>query len=414
MHVVIVNQYGLPKGAPGITRHGDLGAELVRKGHQVTVIASRFNYLTRTIRSSPIGKDETHSGVRFRWLETGGYRINDRRRLRSMLAFTARSIVAGWRLTPQPDVIVASSPHLLTVVSGFVLSRRHRVPLVVEVRDLWPSALVELGAIRRGGLTHRGLEFLERIAYRVADRIVIVPPHADRRVTELGTSASRCVHIPNAASIDPESDGAVPSSLAAIFDAAAGHEILLYAGAQGVSNGLDVVIDALDVLRAASPSAYDRLAVILLGDGGEHDRLVALAKSRAHPRLWFHPAIDKDLVPDALRRATLLLVAFADAPVYEYGLSPNKLFDYLAMGRPVILASRLDDDPVSVHGVGRTYEPGSSTSLAHAIDDLLGVSPEERAFMGTRGRRLVTTQYSIAATGAQLERLLCDVTASPT
>jgi glycosyltransferase involved in cell wall biosynthesis len=413
MHVVIVNQYGLPKGAPGITRHGDLGAELVRKGHQVTVIASRFNYLTRTQRSSAIGNDETHSGVRFRWLDTGGYRGNDRRRLRSMLAFTARSILAGWRLTPHPDVVIASSPHLLTVISGLVLSRRHRVPLVLEVRDLWPSALVDLGGIRAGGLTHRALEFLERFGYRVADRIVIVPPHADRRVAELGTSPSRCVHIPNAASIDPESAASVPGSLATIFDAAAGHDVLLYAGAQGVSNGLDVVVSALDVLRATSPSVYDRLAVILVGDGGEHAHLVALADASAHPRLWFHPAIDKDLVPDALRRATLLLVAFADAPVYEYGLSPNKLFDYLAMGRPVILATRLDDDPVTVNGVGRTYEPGSGASLAEAIEDLLGRSPEERASMGERGRRLVASQYSIGATGAQLERLLCGVIGPP-
>jgi glycosyltransferase involved in cell wall biosynthesis len=407
MHLVIINQYGLPAGASGITRHGDLGAALVRQGHDVTVIASRFNYLTRDTPDGEPGPTSVHDGVRFVWLDTGSYRTNDGQRIRSMLVYAVRATWTALRLRQRPDVVMGSSPHLLAGLVGALAARRFGVPFLFEVRDLWPSALVDLGAVRAGGVVHRALEFVERVCYRAADRIVIVPPHADRRVREMGTDPGRCVHIPNAAA-GPTSGlvEALPASLEAILDGMEGREILVYAGAQGVSNDLGVVLDALDLLRDEDPLTYARLAVVLIGDGGRHDPLVTDASTRGHACLAFHPPIAKSAIPAALARASALLVSFADAAVYGYGLSPNKLFDYLAAGRPVLLASRLDDTAVAEADAGLTYDPGSARSLAAALADLLARTTEERAAMGRRGQVLVRERYSIEVTGRQLDALL--------
>jgi len=418
MHLLIVNQYGLPSGVPGITRHGDLGAHLVRRGHEVTVIASRFNYLTRA--SSSGDPTENHAGVTFRWLDTGAYRTNDRQRLRSMLSFTVRSIVAGLSLRRRPDVVLASSPHLLAGVSGAVLARRYRVPLVFEVRDLWPSVLVDLGAVRAGSRVQWMLERLERWCYARADRIITVPPHADRRVAEVGEDATKCVHIPNATTFrfdatpaDDRSGSELPPSLAGIFDRARGRDVLLYAGAQGVSNGLHVLLDAMDLLRSTDPATYECTAVVLVGDGGQHAELVRDAAARGHEQVFFHPPIEKAAVPAALERASFLLVSFADAPTYGYGLSPNKLFDYMAAGKPVLLASRLTDTAVDEADAGRRYDPGSAESLADGIRALVGTSTDERRAMGLRGRALVRDRYTIEATGDRLDALLRDLAPSP-
>ena len=408
MHLLIVNQYGLPTGTPGITRHGDLGAELVRRGHEVTVIASRFNYLTRS--SSDGRTTEDHGGVRFRWLDTGSYRGNDRQRARSMLSFTARATAVGLRMRRRPDVVIASSPHLLVSLSGLAIARRYRVPFLFEVRDLWPSILVDLGAIRAGSLSHRALVRLERLSYRFADRIITVPPHADRRVAELGGDAAKCVHIPNATALDASADAPLPSSLTEILDRCEGRDVLLYAGAQGVSNGLGVVLDALDLMRRDDPGTYGRLAVVLIGDGGEHDALVASASGRGHEHLFFHPPIEKAAIPAALRRASFLLVSFSDAPTYDYGLSPNKLFDYMSARRPVLLASRLLDTPVDEARAGHCFVPGSAVSLAEAIRSLVEAPAEDRAAMGERGAELVGQRYTIPATADRLEALLVEVT----
>src|SRR5262245_37145589 len=308
MHLLIVNQYGLPTGTPGITRHGDLGAELARRGHEVTVIASRFNYLTR---SSSGGRSiEDYGGVRFRWLDTGSYRGNDGQRARSMLKFTAGATAAGLRMRRRPDVVIASSPHLLVSLSGMAIARRFRVPLLFEVRDLWPSILVDLGAIRAGSVSHRLLERLERLSYRQADRIITVPPHADRRVAEVGGDPTKCFHIPNATALDASAEAPLPASLTDIFDRCGDRDVLLYAGAQGVSNGLDVVLDALDLMRRDDGATYDRLAVVLIGDGGDHDALVEAARGRGHDNLFFHPPVDKAAIPAVLKRASFLLVSF--------------------------------------------------------------------------------------------------------
>jgi glycosyltransferase involved in cell wall biosynthesis len=406
MRLLIVNQYGLPTGRPGITRHGDLGAELVKLGHDVTVLASRFNYLTRT--SEGEARSERHSGVTFRWLDTGTYAANDSRRVRSMLDFTLRATWHGMRM-PRPDVVLASSPHLLTGLAGIAIARRHRVPLLFEVRDLWPSVLVDLGAVREGSLTHRALVGVERLCYSQAARIITVPPHADRRVAEVGGNPDRCIHLPNATTMNQVEAAALPGSLIDVFERIGERDVLLYAGAQGVANGLDVLLEAVDHIRASDRPTFDRLAVLLVGGGGEHDRLVEMAEARGLTNVHFHPPIDKAAIPSALKRADFCLVSVADSTVYQYGMSPNKLFDYLWAARPVLLSSRLTDTPVSEADAGRCFTPGSVDSLATELRALVATTQGERRAMGERGRRLVEERYTIAASGARLDALLHDV-----
>lgn len=407
MRLLIVNQYGLPAGRPGITRHGDLGAALVGMGHEVVVLASRFNYLTRTEKghSSDV---ERHDGVVFRWLDTGNYTGNDRRRIGSMLRFTARATWVGSRIS-SPDVVLASSPHLMAGLAGIVIARRHRVPFVFEVRDLWPSVLADLGAVRRGSVSHRALVMLERLCYRSADRIITVPPHADRRVAELGVAARKCVHIPNATTSLDGASAPLPPSLVKMLDVSGEQELLVYAGAQGISNGLDTMLRGLDRLRFIDRAAYERVAALVVGDGGEHAQLVETAQRLNLGSVRFHPPIEKAAIPGLLARAAFLLVSFADAPVYDYGLSPNKLFDYLAARRPVLLATRLEDTAVSEARAGHTFTPGSPESFASGLRELLSATPAEREAMGERGRRLVEQRYTIATTAAQLDGLLRDV-----
>jgi glycosyltransferase involved in cell wall biosynthesis len=414
MHLLIVNQYGLPSGSPGITRHGDLGTELVQRGHQVTVVASRFHYLTRRDnRAESVDRDLT-GGVRFVWLETGSYAANDHRRVRSMVSFTVRAFLKGLRIRPRPDVVLASSPHLLVGIAGKLLARWHGVPFVFEVRDLWPLALIDLGAVRRGSLTERLLLRLERWCYQWASRVVVVPPHAGRRLAEVGVDPAKAVHVPNFTTLDRLPREPLPPSLATIIERCAGRRIVLYAGAEGVSNGLRVVIDALGVLRERYPETYATLEVILIGDGAERGGLEAAARAAGHDNVQFHAPVPKAAILTALERATLLLVSFADAAVYDYGLSPNKLFDYLYAGRPVLLASRRRDTPVDAADAGRCYVPGAGESLAAAIHELLDLPDAARAEMGLRGRRLVEDAYTATMSGSRLEKLLMDVVAART
>ena len=266
------------------------------------------------------------------------------------------------------------------------------MPLVFEIRDLWPSVLVDLGAIRRGGLAHRVLELLERLCYRVADRIVIVPPHADRRVRRDGCRSAALRPRPERVTARCIGhDAAYPDTLEAIFAACGSREILMYAGAQGVSNGLEVVLDALDHLRTTDPSRTS-------GSRWSSSATAAGTTSWSGGRptaeptrsSYFHPPIDKAAVPGALARATILLVAFADANVYRLWAQPEQA---LRLPRrrpsgPARLQARRHAGQRGGRGtVLRARAPAHR--LAEGIVALLALTPDERVLMGLRGQELV-------------------------
>jgi glycosyltransferase involved in cell wall biosynthesis len=409
LHVLIVNQYALPAGSAGITRHGDLARELASRGHRVSVIASRFNYLTRE-SARPHGAEDGPQQVVFHWLRTGTYEANDRRRVRSMIQFMLRAAAAGMTLRDKPDVVIGSSPQLLAGLSGLAVARRFRVPFVFEVRDPWPSALVDLGAIKERGMAHRLLELIERRLYRHANRVIAVMPHVDRRVAEVGEDPEKCVHIPNASAYPPLV-GTVPPDLDAQLrsESENARTVIVYAGAHGVSNGLHEVIDALTLLRDTDHDVYDRIALFFVGDGPEKAPLERQAAADGHANVHFHDAVPKPQMMAALQRADFVLVHFARADFKRYGMSANKLFDAMAVGRPVLLASPLPDTAVDEVNCGIRYQPGSIPGLASALRTALRMEPGQRQAMGQRGQEEAASRYNLTVTGAQLEVLLLEV-----
>lgn len=411
MHILIVNQYALPAEAAGITRHGDLGRELVRRGHRVTVIASRFNYLTRSADAGG-AKREDHFGVTFRWLKTGSYSMNDARRTRSMVSFTIRAAAVGISLGRRPDVVIGSSPHLLSGISAWLVARRFGVPFLFEIRDPWPSALVDLGAVRAGSVTHRILERVERFLYRRADRIITVMSHAGVRVGEVGEDPEKCVHIPNASSARLGVETPPPSLGAQMAqESREGRCIVLYTGAHGVSNGLSDVLDAVDILRQEAPRQYERVALFFVGNGPEKESLAERARRSGHEHVHFADAIPKAGTMSAMTRSDFVLVHFAKADFKRYGMSANKLYDAMAVERPVLVATPLTDTPVDEVQCGLRYEPGSPRALVDTLIQAIGMPVAERSAMGQRGRAEMERRYSLDVTGHQLDRLVSEVVA---
>src|SRR5207253_2952285 len=143
----ILNQYALPPRSPGITRHADLASELARRGHHVTIVADDYDYLMRRPAQRRRHQEVTSDGVQFLWLKTGSYTGNDRSRVRTILRYTIAAGRAAMRLQPRPDVIIGSSPHPLVALSASAAATWLRVPWIFEARDIWPSALVDLGAL---------------------------------------------------------------------------------------------------------------------------------------------------------------------------------------------------------------------------------------------------------------------------
>jgi glycosyltransferase involved in cell wall biosynthesis len=409
MRVLILNQYALPAGSAGITRHGDIGAELVRRGHEVTVIASDFDYLRRQPAHREEQSEVTPDGVRFVWLRTGAYSGNDGGRVKSILRYTVRAAWSAMRLRPRPDVIIGSSPHPLAGLSAGVAARLLGVPWIYEARDIWPSALVELGALKRGGMTHRALELVERYSYRASARVVVVPPRGSLRLAELGFPEAKAIHIPNGADLSAIA-GPLPPTLEKVLAGQRGRFVIAYTGAMGVPHDLESCLDGLALLAADDPEVANGLALVLVGDGVRRAGLMQRARELNLANVHFHDAIDKAAVRTAIARADACLLQVGSAAVHtKFGLSPNKLFDYFAAGKPVLISSA-HPTIVDEADAGFRFQPGDPQAFADVVKRLINTPAGERQAMGERGRELVRTEYTIKAVTDAYERLLFEVT----
>jgi len=403
MNIWIVNQYAILPTQPGIIRHFNLAAELTRQGHQVTIIASSFDHLTRKetrLKSGELYSTEFIENVRFLWLRTPSYTGNTKRRIWNMLVF-------AWRLwrkcgvasLPKPDVIVGSSPHLFGAFAAWRLARSMSIPFVLEIRDLWPASLVELGNVSSSHPIVIGLGMIERTLYRNAEQIVTLLPGTPPYIAERGGHRDKITWVPNG--IHPKTIPLNPPT-----QHAAGKPLTaMYLGSHGLANSLDVVLDAAKLLKAEG--AADKIRFRLIGDGPNKQALVErAAQENLGEMVQFEDPVPKHVVSELVGEADLLFITFHRCSLYRWGFSTNKLFDYFAAGRPIVIAVDSGFNPVAEADAGLTVPPGDAKAFADAIKTLCATSHEERWQMGLNGRRYVEKNHDMIQLAERFETCL--------
>jgi glycosyltransferase involved in cell wall biosynthesis len=397
MHILIIHQAFASLQEPGGTRHAEFASLLAARGHRVTIIASPVSYITgnRTAPSSQPGQGQTGQ---VRILRARVYSAHHRSFGHRVLAFVSFMLSSFWLGLGVKDVdlVWGTSPPITQGLTAWMLARMKKARFLFEVRDLWPQFAIAVGVLRNPLLIALS-EWLERFLYRHADRVMVNSPGFSQHVQDRG--AGRVGLVPN---------GADPS----MFDLAdLGDEfrqtydlsdrfIVTYAGAHGMSNDLGVVLDAARELQ-------DRpeVQIVLLGDGKEKAHLVTRAQELGLKNVTFLPSLPKSQMPAALAGAHACLAILK--PLDEYKTTyPNKVFDYMAAGRPVVLAiDGVIREVVEAADCGVFAQPGDPSALAEAIRSLAADRHKARQ-MGLRGRAYLETHFSRAVIGEQLLSLL--------
>jgi len=381
-----INQFAVAPAAGGGTRHFEIGRELVRLGWDVTIVASDLNLQTRSFDKRTGADDRTPileeiDGVRFCWVWTAPYRVNNWRRAWNWVSF-ARSVAKLSRHLPasarSPDLVIGSSPQLLAAHASFKLSKRVGAPFVFEVRDLWPESLIAAGGKR--GIAYRVFDTIARALYRSADGIVVLAKgSADYLIRERGVDPERIRFVPNGVDVDAFSVPARPKRPSTTF---------VYTGAHGPANGLDVVLDAAQLLSHRSD-----IRILLVGSGPDKERLRANAEARALGSVEFRDPVPKQQIPALLAEADAGLMILRPSKLFEYGVSPNKLFDYMAAGLPIVCNVPGEvADMVAEADAGVQVAPGDAAELARAIEEIADAGVERRALMGIRAREWVSQE----------------------
>jgi len=402
MNLCVFNHYAVTPDMPGGTRHYDLGRELVRRGHQLTIFASSFHhYLHRETRLKPgeRWKIKDVDGVKFVWLKSFPYRRNDWRRVLNMLSYTFRAWRLGRRLPrlvpeiERPDVMIGSSVHLLAVLAAYWVAKYHRAKFIMEVRDLWPQTIIDMGELSTRHPLVKVLQVLEKFLYRRAEKIITLLSLAHEYITACGVPREKIVWIPNGVDLSRFKDFE-PVALSG-----EGFKVM-YLGAHGQANALDVLIQAAKIVQ---DKGLEEIKFVLVGDGPEKPRLIALAKNLGLRNVEFREPVPKAEVTTTIQQANALLFNLEKVEVFRYGISSNKLFDYMAAGRPVISSVEALANPIEGAQCGLTVPPRDPEALTEAIIKIYKMPKEEREAMGLRGREYVEKYHAIPVLAEKLE-----------
>lgn len=371
-------------------------------GHQAYIIsASEHHLLQKRTRQRPSIQLKIIDGVNFIQLKTKAYREGILGRLINMYSYVMRfhlhhrQLVA---LTGQPDVIIVSSAHPLHYLILEKLAKQYKARLVFEVRDLWPLSLIQLLSISRWNPFVMWLGWLERRAYRNADSVVSLLDGAFPYMEQRGLDKARFHVIPNGTSM-ALFQNKQPLSLATQQPLrtlkAKGFFLIGYAGAIGKPNALTDLIDAMACLSAHHPFIH----CVMIGEGGYKKNLQAMVEAKRLTTITFLPAIPKYEIPAFLDFMDVLYLGRDDADVFQYGVSPNKLFDYMMAAKPIIESGGTNQSMVALHQCGIRCTPAAPNVIANAIRQMHALTQKERDEMGLRGRAVVesTYQYEVLA-----------------
>lgn len=410
MNVLIINHYALAPGGRSGSRHCSLGRAMVAKGHRVEIVAASFDHFAKTQRFRPPGAGRTWleqiDGLVYRWVLTPAYRRNDLRRVWNILVFTLRLLrLPKFAADERPDVVIGSSFHPLAAVAAWWWAVRLRVPFVFEVRDLWPQTGIDLGYLTPWNPLSWLLYGIEGFLVRRAARIlVLLPGGVDYFTHRYGEEAGRrTVWLPNGAEV------AHFLALPPPPPRQAGQPLLaLYFGAHGRPNELDQLIDAAGVLKRKRRSD---IRLILVGDGTERRRLIERAEREGLDNVEFRPGVPKDEIPALAAEADVFVIPVSDSRLYRYGISANKIFEYLAAARPIVISYAGFANPVVEAAAGVTVPPRDPVSFAEALERIAAMTTDERRAMGEKGRRWVLAHHDYSVLAATPESTLQSVLA---
>jgi glycosyltransferase involved in cell wall biosynthesis len=398
MNILIINHYA---GSPvhGMEfRPYYLGREWLRLGHQVTIVAASVSHVrTHQPHSQTSVTEEYVDGIRYLWLATPGYSGNGIRRVLNIMSFVAqlfrhrRRITGGFKV----DLVIASSTYPLDSVPGWIMARKCGAQFVFEVHDLWPLSPIELGGMSRAHPFIVLMQWAENFAYQHADRVVSMLPKAEVHMCAHGLKPGKFAYIPNG--IDTSSWNSEPEELAdphrAVFDKAKakGSFLVGYAGAHGVANALDSVVQAANLL------GDEAVTFVLVGQGPEKERLRSVASNLGLQNVEFLPPVAKSALPALLAKMDVALISLKRCALFRFGVSPNKLIDYMMASKPIIQAIDAGNDMVGETGCGITVMPEEPSAIAQAVRELMALSGSELLTMGERGRQYVLARHDYRA-----------------
>jgi len=239
------------------------------------------------------------------------------------------------------------------------------------------------------------VQMAEDFAYRYADVVISMLPKAKGYMVAHGMDPAKFHYVPNGIDADEwERTVALPVAVKESLERIRqkGLPIVAYAGTHGLANALDALLDIGKLVQG-------HIEIVLVGSGLERDRLLRRVEAEQIDNVTMLPAIPKAAIPNFLKSVDIAYIGWHKNPMYRFGISPNKLMDYMFASKPIIHVVEAGNDPVAEAGCGFTVAPGDSVAIYEAMLKLAGLTAAERETLGSKGRALIlhSQTYSVLA-----------------
>ncbi|MBV35109.1 MAG: glycosyltransferase WbuB [Rickettsiales bacterium] len=405
--VWVINQYAsLPTTGIG-GRHRHLSRELAERGYKVTLVAARWTHIEREEADTDAApENEIFEGFRFLRIPVSKYKhAHDKKRILNWFSFAFRLIRLPKKLEEVPDVIIYSSPSLIGYLGAYRLAKKYQAKIIFEVRDIWPLSLVQVGKISERHPFIRFMGWLEGFAYKKSDKVISNLREAYRHMEAHGMESSKFLWVPNGASIpELEEKCPAPNDLVAAFKSQ--EFSVVYTGTVGFANSLETLVRTAELVKDRKEIHFN-----VVGLGQRMEEIRRMVKLRGLDNFHFWPPVKKSQVQSVLTLSDVCYIGLTKDPLFRYGVSPNKLFDYLFASRPIIYAIDSGNyKPVSEAGVGFEVEPENPNEVAAAIVQIYEMSEQERREMGGNGRNEVIVKYNYASLAKSLDKIIVELT----
>lgn len=387
MNILYFHQhFSTPKGSTGI-RSYEMAKRLIHNGHSVTMVCGTYGGGETGLESEFIsGKREgVVDGIRIIEFDLA-YSNSDGFLKRSMtfVKFALKSI--GLAFTEKYDVLFATTTPLTAGIPGIFARWLRGKPFVFEVRDLWPELPKEMGVITNPIILGL-MSLLEWASYRSANRCIGLSPGIVEGIKKRGVPKDKIAMVPNGCDLsiftqpsEPwRPEGVTQEDLMAVFT-----------GTHGMANGLDAVLDAATELQSRG---RNDIKLVLVGQGKLKPQLESKAQEMQLNNVVFHPPVNKQKLAGLMASADVGMQVLANIPAFYYGTSPNKFFDYISAGLPVInnypgwLAGMIEDSQC-----GFTVAPENPQAFANALEQAAD-NRDALVNMGASARQLAESQF---------------------
>lgn len=395
MNILFINHYASSVQHGKASRQYYLAKELIKQGHNVTIAASSFSHLR--FNQPELTGDmtiEEIDGIKFIWLRTNEYSTNGLSRIKNMFSFVFSLFKFKSEIMKQSaaDIVIDCSTYLLTFYASLSIAKALNTKVIVEIRDIWPESLININNYSRLNPFIALLQFTENYIYKKADKIVCSLAGAKEHMLEHGMNEEKFEYIPNG--FEPYDSKSIENS-----QLPKEHEELLkklkvdykfifgYTGTHGHANSLDIFMEGVSKLKSKKACA------LFVGTGNAKEKFINFAKANNINNVYFLPPVEKKLVPLILEYIDIGLVGGRARDIHKYGVSPNKVLDYMFAKVPVLLALKTKYSPVHLANAGIAVDPSDKNEIFLAMENLID-SKNDLSDMGERGNSFILKEHS--------------------